>query len=1147
MQDAARPPLQQPPSAGLRTRIALTSAAVAIVLAIGAMLLGVSQLRASGEAEARQLLDHLRTIAVEDGDRSRLLAQALTQPRVLAASVTAPSRPPLVGGDAALLADPGRHWDVSALSAAGAQLRLIVDSAIHRQHERRLIGYSVAWLVAVLLIAAIALRQGLGRRLGAIDADDVRLRVALARHRAPSAPSGDGLVGAVESLGARLEHRERELAESRRRTAAASRLKDQLSTTLCDEVRKPLQQLIERLDVLARVKLPGTAGPVAAVARASSQALLSRVDDMLDVCQLETGRVQLDPQALDLRQLVEDLVDEISPQAYGRGLELGHLIAPGFAPGWIADGPRLRQLLSRLLGHAIACTRHGEIALLVAVDDDPRAPSPCVRFGIHASGEVADTDEDEGLGMLLCRQLVALMGGDWAADEGDGLDLRLHLPLTPDRDTTQLVTPGVAQGMTVLVIELSRIGRAHLKAELAAEEADATLCGSAREALDAIRAARQQGQVFTLALVDAALAPDELAGLRRAAGADVRNWVLTRPLNRGRDEDASDWWAQLAKPFRRARLQSLLRQLGDLAAPDAVPALPPPMPRVNARVLVVDDHRTNQVIVRGMLELLGATVELADSAVAALAAHGGSRFDLILMDCRMPTMDGYDACRAIREREAIVGGRTPIVGMGSESTADELDRGRAAGMDGRILKPFTMETLADTLQQWVDVVPLPDAIPPDSTGVLLQAGEGIDGIALQRLSEALGDCLGQVIEPFLEDMPVLMQALLRGAAEGDTDGLRRHAQRVRGAAGNLGAYLLARSAEQLEQRAINGGDCIAQVDGVAAEFERVADALGRLLRGHTTQPPTAPADGARILVVDDDRSTRTALRLALTLEGFRVIEADGGEAALALAGAEPPELVLLDTGMPAPDGFETCRRLRLLAGCKDVPVLMLTALDDRHAIANAFGAGASDFLTTPLHLALVVQRVRHTIETCRAEHHVRHLAYSDALTGLPNRRHFQERLEQQIAQARRTGSVLALMFLDLNRFKAVNDTLGHDIGDRLLQAVAGRLRHSVRGSDNVARLGGDEFTVVLEAPTSRAVIDAVATKIADELSHPYQIEGHDISVSPSIGIALYRSDGEDPASLMRFADAAMYRAKKSGRAFLFHADAVTADRASGAG
>ena len=428
---------------------------------------------------------------------------------------------------------------------------------------------------------------------------------------------------------------------------------------------------------------------------------------------------------------------------------------------------------------------------------------------------------------------------------------------------------------------------------------------------------------------------------------------------------------------------------------------------------------------------------------------------------------------------------------------------------------------------------------------MLQAGEGIDGIALQRLSEVLGDGLGQVIEPFLEDMPELLQALMRGAVEDDTDGLRSNARRIRGAAGTLGAYLLARSAEQLEQRAINGGDCIAQVDSVAAEFERVAGALARLVRGQTIQPPAPAGDGARILVVDDDRSTRTALRLALALEGFRVIEADGGKAALAQAMAEAPELVLLDAGLPAPDGYETCRRLRLLAGCKDVPVLMLTALDDRHAIASAFAAGASDFLTTPLHLALVVQRVHHTIDTCRAEHHVRNLAYSDVLTGLPNRRHFQERLEQQIAQAQRSNGALALMFLDLNRFKAVNDNLGHDIGDLLLQAVAGRLGHSVRGSDNVARLGGDEFTVVLEAPASRAVITAVATKIAEELSHPYQIEGHDISVSPSIGIALFPADGGDAGRLMRHADAAMYRAKKSGRAFLFHADSNASDRAAG--
>ena len=1150
MPDAVQPRAPRIRTAGLRTRFLLAMVAVAFLLGGGTALLGVYQLRKAGEAEARELAANLRGAPDAANGAEALLARARTWPRVLAAGIydkagrlleVAVDSP--AAGDRALLAVPGRHWDVSTPTADGRQLRLIIDSSTTQAHERRLIALAAAWLLAVTLAAAAALRFGFGRRIAAVDDDLRRAHAIVARHARPSATTSKdaSLVEAIEQIVSRLERRERELADSRRRAAAASQLKDQLSGTLCEEVRKPLHQLIERLEVLSRAKLPGTAGPVAAVARASSQSLLARVDDMLDVCQLESGHVVLDPQPLDLRQLVEDVVDEISPQAYGRGLELGHLIAPGFASGWIGDGARLRQLLSRLLGHAIAATRHGEIALQMSVDNEPRTAAPTVRIGVHASGELATVGGEEGLGLLLCRQLVALMEGEFEADDGDGLNFRLRLPLAPDHDITQLVTPGVAQGMAVLVVELSQVGRTHLRAELVAEEATATLCASADEAMAAIRAARQQGRVFALALVDAALPPDRLAQLRRAAGADVRSWVLTRPLNRGREDDPGDWWAQLAKPFRRARLQGLLRQLGDIAARDVVPAAPPPMPRVNARVLVVDDHRTNQVIVRGMLELLGATVELADGAVAALAAHGGSRYDLILLDCRMPMMDGYDTCRAIREREAIVGGRTPIVGMDSEASPEDLERGRAAGMDGRILKPFTMETLADTLQQWVDVVPLPEALPTDSTGVMLQAGEGIDGIALQRLSEAIGDCLGQIIEPFLEDMPALLRELMRGAAEDDTDGLRMYAQRIRGAAGNLGAYLLARSAEQLEQRAINGGDCIAQVDSVTAEFERVAGALSRLMRGHPTQPPTVSIDGGRVLVVDDDRSTRTALRLALTLEGFRVVEAEDGGAALARALAEPPELVLLDAGMPAPDGFETCRRLRLLAGCKEVPVLMLTAIDDRHAIASAFAAGASDFLTTPLHLDLVVQRVRHTIDTCRAEHHVRHLAYSDALTGLPNRRHFQERFEQQIAIAQRENGSLALMFLDLNRFKVVNDTLGHDVGDLLLQAVAGRLGHSVRGSDNIARLGGDEFTVVLESPASTAVITAVAGKIAEELSQPYQIDGHDISVSPSIGIALFPTDGDDPARLMRHADAAMYRAKKSGRPFLFHGDANAAD------
>jgi diguanylate cyclase (GGDEF)-like protein/PAS domain S-box-containing protein len=164
-----------------------------------------------------------------------------------------------------------------------------------------------------------------------------------------------------------------------------------------------------------------------------------------------------------------------------------------------------------------------------------------------------------------------------------------------------------------------------------------------------------------------------------------------------------------------------------------------------------------------------------------------------------------------------------------------------------------------------------------------------------------------------------------------------------------------------------------------------------------------------------------------------------------------------------------------------------------------------------------------------AEEQIRTLAYHDTLTGLPNRLLFHDRLQVAVAQAHRSGQHLALLFLDLDRFKVINDSLGHGLGDRLLQEVAGRLRGSVREGDTVSRLGGDEFTMLL--PGIGRAVDAakVAEKVLDTLREPIRVEGHDLFVTASIGIAIYPEDGTVPEALVKNADTAMYRAKEQGR------------------
>ena len=287
----------------------------------------------------------------------------------------------------------------------------------------------------------------------------------------------------------------------------------------------------------------------------------------------------------------------------------------------------------------------------------------------------------------------------------------------------------------------------------------------------------------------------------------------------------------------------------------------------------------------------------------------------------------------------------------------------------------------------------------------------------------------------------------------------------------------------------------------------------------------------RMLIVDDDRAHRMLLRHALEQDGYDIQEADDGAQCIRLCESSMPDVVLMDGRMPEMDGFETCEALRALPGGSRMPILLITGLDDEASVNRAFEAGATDFVSKPVNWAVLRQRVRRMVEALDAERHLNYVAFHDPLTGLANRSLFHDRLQQTLAQARRDRSEFAILFLDLDRFKLVNDTLGHDAGDQLLKAVADRLVAGTRETDTVGRLSGDEFVVLLRTSRNGGALDPtlVAHRLLDSLVRPVWIQGQDLFVTASIGIAVYPRDGTDVTTLLKRGDTAMYQVKAQGK------------------
>jgi diguanylate cyclase (GGDEF)-like protein len=253
----------------------------------------------------------------------------------------------------------------------------------------------------------------------------------------------------------------------------------------------------------------------------------------------------------------------------------------------------------------------------------------------------------------------------------------------------------------------------------------------------------------------------------------------------------------------------------------------------------------------------------------------------------------------------------------------------------------------------------------------------------------------------------------------------------------------------------------------------------------------------------------------------------------ALHAKERFDLIVLDLQMPGMDGFQVMEGLKEIE--KDyLPVLAITG-EPGHKV-RALQAGAKDFVSKPFDWDEVLMRVHNMLEVRllhdEARQHARlleSLALQDPLTGLANRRLLPERVWMAIAHARRNKSAMAVVYLDLDGFKEVNDTFGHAAGDVLLKTVANRLVGAVREEDTVARLGGDEFMIALWHVIGEEDTGKVSAKLINVVSQPYEIDGHAVTITISAGASIYPLHGEDADSLMKSADVALYEAKRAGK------------------
>ncbi|GAB6986453.1 hybrid sensor histidine kinase/response regulator [Nocardioides pyridinolyticus] len=519
------------------------------------------------------------------------------------------------------------------------------------------------------------------------------------------------------------------LAAARDAALEGSRAKSAFVATMSHEVRTPMNGVIGLTDLLLTTPLDERQREYAEGVHRAGQALLGVITDILDFSKVEAGRLDLEEVDFDLAPLVEEVADLVAEPARAKDLELLAYCSPELPVALRGDSARLRQVLINLVGNAVKFTPSGEVVVRAQLDsrtDD----GAVVRFEVADTGIGVAAEHHEalfdpfsqadssttrqyggtGLGLAISRQLVQAMGGEIGVTSapGEGSTFWATVPLGVAHDA-DVAPPRSAEGLAglrCLVVDDNTTNRVILHDQLGAWGMRVDTVESGALALEAMAAAGRDGRPYDLGVLDLCMpGMDGLALARRImADPDLPELPLVL-LTSGPDVGHSEARAAgiasaLTKPVALSRLRATLEALATAQAPPARRTAPESHGPGRGRVLVVEDNEINQLVATGILESLGYSVALAEDGLAALDALERAAYDAVLMDVRMPNMDGYQATAEIRAREAGLR-HTPIIAMTASAIEGDRERCLAAGMDDYLAKPVNRAAVDEVLSRWV--------------------------------------------------------------------------------------------------------------------------------------------------------------------------------------------------------------------------------------------------------------------------------------------------------------------------------------------------------------------------------------------------------------------------------------------------------------
>ncbi|MGH8175446.1 MAG: two-component regulator propeller domain-containing protein [Steroidobacter sp.] len=646
-----------------------------------------------------------------------------------------------------------------------------------------------------------------------------------------------------------LEHtvrvRTHELEERNQQLQVLSRAKSDFVARMSHELRTPMNGVLGMTGLLLDTRLDAAQRRFSEAIHRSADSLLAIVDDVLDFSKIEAGRLQLDPVDCNLIELVEQTAEMLAARAATKGVELLCDSPAQPLPRVRVDAVRLRQVLVNLGGNAVKFTDRGEVTLRVTPLGGENG-SLTVRLEVADTGvgiEPANqskifeefTQEDAsttrrfggtGLGLSISRQLVELMGGRLTVvstpGAGSTFSFELSLELTEPSVQLPQSLPDL-DALRALVVDDNDAARGLIVRALGEWGARPIGVASVREALKELRAT-----AYDVVIVDDSLPADGAATLLKAMLAEraakprtirLASFVSLAPTQLSGEPHFD---VELSKPLRLTRLHRAVAGRSGEASESRVAAhlttAHALLSHLRGRALVVEDQALNREVAEGMLTALGLEVESASDGRQALEKLAVERFDVVLMDCQMPVMDGFSATVELRRREDS-GVRTPVIALTADATSEGRAACVAAGMDDYLAKPFSRAALHAVLLRWLDprarsarqaAAPHADsATAPTSAAIAASApGDLLDRTTLNALRalprKGQKDMLSHIAERYLSDSRELVASIERAIDEGEAGDLARAAHAWRSYNGNVGANSLAHLCRELEERARDG-------------------------------------------------------------------------------------------------------------------------------------------------------------------------------------------------------------------------------------------------------------------------------------------------------------------------------------------------------